>query len=62
MIELKSLFTDWHEVSDQEAREYAKMKMKMITTSKNDDELIEMINSHFRGIQFTIEEMKNEKE
>lgn len=51
MIELKSLFTDWHEVSYDQALGYA----LHIYERSNCDHPVEIINKRLRGIQFTKE-------
>lgn len=57
-IEIKSLFTDWHEVSKQQAKDYVKFLLSNITTKKN-KELIQYIESQkLRGI--TIKELFKE--
>lgn len=57
-IEIKSLFTDWHEVSREQAKDYVKFLLGNITTKKN-KELIQYIESQkLRGI--TIKELFKE--
>lgn len=57
-IEIKSLFTDWHEVSREQAKDYVKFLLSNITTKKN-KELVQYIESNkLRGI--TIKELFEE--
>jgi hypothetical protein len=58
LIMLKTTFSDWQIISKEEALNYAKWKFKNITTQRNDEELIAMVNSHYRGIEFTVNELK----
>ena len=57
MIEIKSYFTDWHEVDKETAKKYVMNRLKNMTYSKK----IDYINKKFlRGI--TVEELCTVKE
>jgi hypothetical protein len=57
-IMIKTTFSTWHTISKNEAMEYAKWKIKAITTGKDNNERLEMVNQHFRGIQFILSDLK----
>ena len=57
-IEIKSIYTDWHEVSREQAKDYVKFLLSNITTKKN-KELVQYIESNkLRGI--TVKELFEE--
>ena len=57
-IEIKSLFTDWHEVSREQAKDYVRFLLSNITT-KGNEELEQYIEKNkLRGI--TIKELFEE--
>lgn len=58
-IQFKSLFFGWRYITRENAKIWAKNKLRSITMSKNDDNSMKIINSRLRGIQFTIEDLKN---
>lgn len=50
-IEIKSFFTDWHEVSREQAKEYIKFLLENITTMRG-EKLIQYIEGNkIRGIR-----------
>lgn len=53
----KTAFTPWHEVSESEAICYAKWKFYQITNGRNDNEILSMVNDHFNGITFTLNDL-----
>ena len=59
-IQIKSIFTDWHEVSKKQAKKYVKFLLTHITTKEN-EELIKYIEENkIRGI--TINELFEEEQ
>jgi len=59
IIYIKSLFHGWQRSNKHLAKEWAKIKIKTITTGKNDKERLDMINNRLRGIIFNLEELNN---
>ncbi len=59
-ILIKTTFSNWHSISKEKALEYAKYKINAITTGENDEERLVMINEKLKGIQFTLNDLKNE--
>lgn len=57
MIQIKTPFSDWHLISKDKALDYAKFKFKNITIG-NDQYKLDIINSNFKGIIFTLDELK----
>lgn len=53
MIQVKTLFTDWHEVTMQQAVDYA----IHLFTKSNCDSPITLVNSRIKGIHFTEEDL-----
>ncbi len=53
----KTAFSDWHEVDISEAKDYAKFKFNQITMGESDNEILAMVNAHFRGVTFTLDEL-----
>lgn len=58
LIMLKTLFSGWKNINEQHALEYAKYKIKKITTCKNDEERLVIINDKFQGIKFILSQLK----
>lgn len=54
----KTAFSEWHEVDENEARSYAKWKFRQITTGESDNEVLCMVNEHFTGITFTLDDVR----
>lgn len=57
-IEIKGLFTDWHEVSKQQAKEYVRFLLKNITTMEGKELENYIEQNKLRGI--TIKELFEE--
>lgn len=53
MIEAKTLFTDWHEITEEQAIDYA---LHLFMRSNCDDR-VGLVNKRIRGIKFTTEEL-----
>lgn len=53
MIEAKTLFTDWHEITEDQAVEYA----IHLFTKSNCSDPVSLVNRRIRGRQFTEEEL-----
>ena len=58
MIEVRSNFTDWHEVSERQAMLYAKRLLES-TPCIPKDKKIEYIATKIRGIDLDYEKIKN---
>lgn len=58
MIEVRSNFTDWHEVPEQQAMLYAKWLMES-TPRIPKEQKIEYISTKVRGIDLDYETIKN---
>lgn len=58
MIEIRSNFTDWHEVPERQAMLYAKWLMES-TPCISKDKKIEYISGKVRGIKLDYDEIKN---
>jgi hypothetical protein len=54
MIQIKSLFSGWHEATHEEALEFAKWKAKALYQGRDKEQILaDRINSEIRGAQFT---------
>lgn len=53
MIEAKTLFTDWHEITEDQAVEYA----IHLFTKSNCNDPVSLVNRRIRGRQFTEEDL-----
>jgi hypothetical protein len=60
MISVRSTFSDWHEIDADAAVSYARWRLRAITTGKDDQERVDMINAKFRGVTFTLDELRQE--
>ena len=58
MIEIRSNFTDWHEVPERQAMLYAKRLLES-TPCISKDKKIEYIATKIRGIDLDYEKIKN---
>jgi len=58
MIMIKTTFSDWKSIGYKEALDYAKWKLLAITTFDTDEQRLEIINAKFKGIQFSLKELK----
>ncbi len=56
-IKIKPKFSDWKEISHEDAMEYAKKKIRAITMGKNDEERLALVNKSLSGVQFTLEQL-----
>jgi len=55
---LKSLFSGWKTISEEDALDWAKFKFRQIWGGVNhEDKTLEYINSRFKGIKFTIKDL-----
>lgn len=52
MIEIKSLFTAWHETTREQAKKYAKWLYNNITTMRESKRIEYIETSRLRGISF----------
>lgn len=57
-IKIRSLFYGWRFIGRDDALDYAKWKIKAITTCKSDDERLALINKRFQGISFKLDELR----
>jgi len=57
-IQIKSVFNGWKDISETQAVEYAKWKINNITMGPNDKERLVMINNRFKGIKFSLNDLK----
>jgi len=55
MIEVKTFFSDWHEISKEQAIEWALHKYNHCGCSS--EKITSIINSRLRGIQFTVQQL-----
>ena len=55
MIEIRGFFTDWHEVSKEQAREYVSKMMMMMTAIKESEQIAFVEEKMLRGI--TVKEL-----
>lgn len=53
-IMMRSIFSDWREVTLEEATDYAKYKIKAICCGRNDEERLAIVNRYFKGKQFKL--------
>lgn len=58
MIEIKSLFTDWHEVDEKTAKQYIRALIKGITIMTKDQKIKYIEANRLRGI--TVKELLEE--
>ena len=58
MVIIKGSFGGYREVTLEEARMWAKRKLQAITTCKNDNEKLVLINAKIEGVQFSLEDLK----
>lgn len=56
-IMVKSRFYGWKNISYQKALEYAKWKILAITTTKNKEESLKMVNDCLNGIKFSLNDL-----
>jgi hypothetical protein len=56
-IFIKSIFYGWFEVDYNVAFDFAKKKLHVITTGKNDNDRLTMVNSRLMGVKFTLDEL-----
>jgi len=54
---IKSKFYGWQDVTYKEALEYAKWKIGAITTCKDNNERLELINRNIDGVQFKLKDV-----
>ena len=59
MIEIRGFFTDWHEVSKEQAREYVSDIMKRMTALKKSEQIEFIELKRLRGI--TVKELLSDK-
>ena len=52
MIEIKSLFTDWHETTREQAKKYAKWLYNNITTMTESKKIEYIETNRLKGISF----------
>ena len=55
MIEIRGFFTDWHEVDEENAREYISKIMKMMIALKKSEQIAFVEEKRLRGI--TVKEL-----
>lgn len=60
MIYLLTLFNGWKEITEEEARSYAKHIFNGAIALSTDEKL-ECINRHLKGIQFTKEDLLEDR-
>lgn len=58
-ILIRTAFSDWHPIDKVDALEYAKWKINAITTSKDYNEALKMVNDNFKGIEFSLDDLKS---
>lgn len=58
MIEIKSTFSDWHEVSKEQAKEYVKFLLQNMNAIKKTEQAEYINKNKLRGI--TVEELLKE--
>lgn len=59
MIQIRSRFYGWSESTEQQALDKALGLFKALASGKKYDiEVMKIINSYFRGIQFTADELR----
>ena len=56
-IMVKSKFNGWKKITKNEALEYAKWKMKAITTGRTDENRLKIVNDCLRGISFSLNDL-----
>jgi hypothetical protein len=58
MIEVKSRFNGWKVINISTALDLSRHLMNGITTMEDDIERLNYINTKFKGIQFTLKQIK----
>lgn len=56
-IMIKTKFNGWRPISEKDALDHARWKIKNITTGKSDEDSLEMINTNLKGISFTLDQL-----
>lgn len=56
VVKVRSRFGGWNEITKEEAYKSAKDRFYAITTRISNKEKLQIVNSYFAGIEFSIEE------
>lgn len=57
-IMINYLFSGWKTATEDEARTWSKSKLDKITTCKNDNEKLKLVNDKLSGIKFSLAQLK----
>lgn len=57
-LQFYSMFYGWRPITKEQALNWAKWAINAITTTKSDQDTIQIINNRLKGIQFTVQDLK----
>jgi hypothetical protein len=60
MIQIKSKFDGWREITKEDALEHAKWKFRAIQTFGKEQKKLDYINERLRGIKFNLKDLCQE--